>query len=152
MTFVKQDPSKKRPKRGDLFSVKTVEERYGVGLVVENEAKVPFSNPNFNLIYFAKRSYTDLKQFSVHDFAELLIDPIVTNNQLWLKGYVSVFRHGFPVDDFKLSSHAFSFPTGTVDEFAQPVDGEAAVFQGGIASPVLIERRVSDALRMLSST
>ncbi len=152
MTFKKQEMSRARPKRGDLFYAELSDGRIIVGLVVENEAKVPLIPAKLNLVYFAAKVYDDLARFEERDFAQLLIEPVITNNQLWLKGFVTTFAKGFPVDKFKRARHAFTFPNGHFDEFAAPVGKCDVSFQGGVASPVLIERRVTEAISSLNST
>ncbi|MEN6312659.1 MAG: immunity 26/phosphotriesterase HocA family protein [Clostridiaceae bacterium] len=86
--LIKMNPSRKRPKEGDIFVIQPKENVYFYGKIIRTN--LPSTNGavrGWNLIYIYRQS---AKQITLPDFLnpkQLLIPPQIVNNQGWLKGY-----------------------------------------------------------------
>lgn len=80
--------SSKKPQEGDVFALQPIKGKFYFGKVIQTNLKSRDSFINgMTLIYIydysslAKETPLDLER------EELLISPMIVNNQLWLKGY-----------------------------------------------------------------
>lgn len=86
--LIEMNPSRKKPKEGDIFVIQPKENVYFYGKVIRTN--LPSTNGmirGWNLIYIYRRP---IKQIILPDFLDpkqLLIPPQIVNNQGWLKGY-----------------------------------------------------------------
>jgi hypothetical protein len=86
--FRVQNPTRKRPKTGDIFAMR-LEDGYLFGRVVSTDARFDALASTVNLVYIfsdvhASASPPDRRSLVP---SNLLIAPVMTNNQGWLKGY-----------------------------------------------------------------
>ncbi|MBS3120747.1 hypothetical protein J4420_03450 [Candidatus Woesearchaeota archaeon] len=104
--------SRKKPRIGDVFVLSFPGGMYCFGRVIQNNA-IMCKAPIFNLVYiykYIKKDKNDVPQdLGVQN---LLLPPIVTNNQGWLRGYFETIKtvdihegevlpiHCFENDDF----------------------------------------------------
>lgn len=86
--LVKMEPSRKRPKKGDVFVIQPKEGIYFFGkVVITNITSSDLMVNGWNLIYIYKGSGINLEISDTLDDRDLLIPPQIVNNQGWLKGY-----------------------------------------------------------------
>ncbi|PTX47371.1 immunity protein 26 of polymorphic toxin system [Melghirimyces profundicolus] len=86
--LVKMNPSRKRPKPGDVFVIQPKKGVYYYGRVIRT--KMPNKNPmmrGWNLIYIYKVPTEKIVMPDQLNERGLLIPPKIVNNQGWLKGY-----------------------------------------------------------------
>ncbi|MCS1350870.1 immunity 26/phosphotriesterase HocA family protein [Mechercharimyces sp. CAU 1602] len=122
--LVKMIPSRKRPKRGDVFVIQPKEGIYAFGLVVR--IKIPSENLMINgmsLVYVYK--FLSLKKEVPKDLMsqDLLFPPQIINNQGWLKGYFQTI--GFlDITEFMKRDYGFWDITikKIVDEEGNPIN------------------------------
>ena len=86
--LVSMQASKKNPNEGDVFIVQPKKGIYFYGKVIKTNIQSinPFFN-KMNLIYLYKESSQEVKMLDYMNSNQLLIPPVVVNNQGWLKGY-----------------------------------------------------------------
>lgn len=88
LILIKMNPTRKRPKVGDVFVIQPLEGIYFFGVVVR--IKIPSSNPmvnGWNLVYIYRNPSRKMEIPKDLTSQELLIPPQIVNNQGWLKGY-----------------------------------------------------------------
>lgn len=99
--------TRKRPRPGDIFIQRLVSSGlYIPGLVVKE--KVGYAS-KFILLYFANvLSEKRTSQVGVEAFKDnLLIPPLITNKQGWLKGYFETIEHAKVAESDLLPVHCF---------------------------------------------
>ena len=86
--LISMKKSLKKPKNGDLFALQPEKDMYYFGKVIQTNLKSTDAFINgMTLIYIYSYCSTE-KQIPVDlDKNELLIAPVIVNNQPWVKGY-----------------------------------------------------------------
>ena len=86
--FVLMKKSRKKPCVGDVFVLQPYEEKYYFGKVIQTNLESTDSFvKGMNLIYIYDFCSNEKKMVDDFDSKELLISPMVVNNQPWIKGY-----------------------------------------------------------------
>lgn len=100
--------TRKRPRVGDLFVLK-LEEGFLSGRVIATDATFDPSVSGLNLLYIYRgiEPVHPNLQPRYMDADALLIPPVITNNQGWLKGYFYTIGNVELTDDQLLPQHCF---------------------------------------------
>lgn len=93
--MLKLEPSRKKPKAGDVFAVKYPAAGYVFGRVAAANLPIELGGmPGANLLYFHDhRSAESVPVRSELRIDRLLIAPVFTNRQGWLRGYYQTVEH-----------------------------------------------------------
>ncbi|KJS16093.1 MAG: hypothetical protein VR69_10860 [Peptococcaceae bacterium BRH_c4b] len=88
INLIKMEPSRKKPKEGDVFVIQPEKGLYYLGRVIRTNisSKDPFVNGS-SLIYIYDNSVKSLEIPSSLANRELLIPPQIVNNLGWVRGY-----------------------------------------------------------------
>ena len=121
--MVKQTPSRKKAKTGDLFFVEMVNHKFVLGRVVRVELHV--FGPDNLLLYFYSPAQPTPDIFRPPIKPTLLIAPRIASRQGWVLGYY-VTLGTFPMKPGEeLESHCFEDPLGQhgkyCDEYGKPL-------------------------------
>lgn len=150
--FDQTEPSRKRRKVGDVFTMKTPL-GYLIGRVVATDAlwsSDPRAKANLLYIYRplheTEPTLADAERLTLGD---LLIPPVMTNNQGWFQGYFKTIGN-VPIEQVeKFEPHCFYHISGTFwdeygHELAEPVGmvGTAGLDSDGSIS-ILVERALT---------
>ena len=141
--------SRKKPAAGDIFAMHLPNELYLFGRVVL--ADLPYAQapmPGANLLYiYRDTAETKDPKLELMTPDRLLIPPIFTNRQAWLKGYFETLgNHPLHPDDL-LRQHCFlDALTGKyVDEKEKRLPGPVEPCgDWGLFSYLLIDREISE--------
>lgn len=140
-------PSRKKLNRGDIFVMQPEENLYVFGRVIRTDAMIgPFTGCNLIYVYDAHSSTKD----NVPELrpSRLLVSPIMTNRQAWLKGYFeTVARSPLTPEDI-LPQHCFRSSNGDYfDEANHQLPGPVEpVGDWGVASYASIDQEVRSSL------
>jgi hypothetical protein len=142
--------SRRIPREGDIFVMKPSDGRYLFGRVVNTNAN-PLGAGGANLIYVYRDRADDKHEIPPLVHTRLLLPPMMTNRQCWLRGY---FEHlaNAPLDDQqRLPQHCFADDTRRVrayyDEHGNRLPGPrepCGVF--GLITPLGIDKEIAKAL------
>ena len=131
MDLIKLQPSRKKPKEGDVFIISPKEDVFLFGLVVK--AQMALNDPIMNgghLIfifnYFSRKKEITENLLS-HD---LIIAPQIVNNQGWLKGYFeTIGTISINNQDIEKNYGFWDIVTKQyVDELGKPLPSEPNMF------------------------
>ena len=105
--FIKK--TRRKPVPGDYFYIQLIDERYYLGRVIRNDACIP-PITNMNVIYIYKTPLQDVSELPTCKRTELLIPPVIANNQGWLKGYFGYLGSVPLEEEDVLPVHCFESP------------------------------------------
>src|SRR4051812_1990034 len=122
-------PSRRRPRRGDVFAL-AMAENYLLGRVVSVTAKPGWSMSGANLIYVFRTKFSQLPDVpagsALSPATELLVPPMMTNNLPWTRGYFQTIGSVPLTAEDVLPQHCFRSSTGKYfDEAANELAGAA---------------------------
>ena len=131
MDLIKLQPSRKKPKEGDVFIIQPKEDVFFLGLVVK--AKMALNDPIMNgghLIFIF--NYLSRKKEIPENLLsyDLLISPQIVNNQGWLKGYFETIGT-IPINSQDIEKNYGFWDIVTkqyVDELGKPLPSEPNMF------------------------
>ncbi|MFB2556774.1 Imm26 family immunity protein [Herbiconiux liangxiaofengii] len=153
--FKQLEPSRKRPKAGDIFVMQT-DRGYIAGRVIRSDARFSRNAPGVNLIYVFSHIFDSTDDVLRADLSqvELLLPPILTNNQGWLRGYFKTLTN-VPLRAEEASvRHAFMHrSTGTFwdEDLNELPSAVGPVGDYALDSHLTIEDSVSRALEVGSA-
>lgn len=147
-------PSRKRPKPGDVFTMKVADSRYLFGRVIASDV-VAGGFPGAILIYIYRTSSTAAKAPMASELTldNLLISPAMTNTLPWSRGYFETLENRPLESGEVLSEHCFRSSTGKYfDECSNELPGPVEPCgDWGLQSYRTIDDEVSDALGIAKS-
>lgn len=138
--------SRKPPREGDLFLMK-IQGRFLAGRVISTDAN-PLGVGNGILIYIFSGTVSwgeELPQLGPND---LLVPPIITNRQPWIRGYFETRENKPVAQEERLPVHCFRDSRGLYfNEHGERMDSaREPVGQWGLHSYRTIDDEVSAAL------
>lgn len=144
------NPTRKKPRSGDVFVLQMPDAKYSFGRVVSTSAMVGGRIQSQLIYVFKARSASkDLPDRSELRSDRLLVPPMMTNLLLWSRGYLETIAH-LPLESGDiLSQHCFydSFFRKYVDELGNDLPGPVEpVGELGLQSFRTIDDAVSRAL------
>ena len=147
------DPPRTKPEVGDLFAMQLADQGYLFGRVISLTAvwtKAIAAGPAVLIyIYDARRPSADLRVVEDLTPDRLLVAPIMTNRQPWVKGYFRKIANSSLGNDDVLSRHVFySVPRRRYYDDAgnEVVPGSEPIGVYGLHSFRTIDDLVSDAV------
>jgi hypothetical protein len=148
LNMTKLKVSRKKPNPGDIFIFKiATEDHYRFGRVIRTEATIG-GFEDVILIYIYYLTSSSKKIIPELDINHLLVPPIGTNRQGWLKGYFETVSYR-PLDKEQLlpQHHFLDFTGKYFDDNAQEVKLPVEpIGEWGIHSLGTIDNAISDAL------
>lgn len=100
-------PSRHRPKVGDIFVLNMCGKRWIVGRVIRTDAHGFGSMTKDNLLYFYRMEIQDPGHIETPISPDLLISPVMTNNLGWVRGYYLHVRNSPLLPEEILRQHVF---------------------------------------------
>ncbi|KNF08186.1 hypothetical protein CLPU_9c00820 [Gottschalkia purinilytica] len=111
MILIKMEPSRKKPKKGDVFVIQPVKDIYFFGVVIKTNIVNPedgFIN-GWNLIFIYNCPSKSIEIPNDLMKNELLNPPDIVNNQGWLKGYFKTIGNISINEDDIIKDYGFQF-------------------------------------------
>ncbi len=144
--FIKK--SRRKPLPGDYFYFELLDGAIYIGRVIRNNACM-LTIHDMNVIYTYNVSLTSIENIPKLTPSQLLIPPIIANNQGWLKGYFCFLNNSVLEEEDILPIHCFESPINyfCYNEFGERLPERiepCGVW--GIASHATIELEVKTAL------
>jgi hypothetical protein len=149
--------TRRKPEAGDIFvfQLEPIPERYFFGRVIATDTTIGnITEIGVVLIYLYRVTSSNKEDIPPLDPSDLLVPPIGTNRQAWLRGFFELVKSGVNKKEDLLPKHCFRDHRGWfLDEYGNRLPGPIEpVSINGLSGIGSIDNKISMALGLALKT